>query len=184
MKRNNAVIIASLLVFSLTFGIGCSSNDNGDEEKPKTETSEEVDSDENKGPKELKLGETWEVPGKWKLTINSVTTTDMRNENLNLDVEEVVVVDYSYENLGFKADSSGLYFAPYNIVDETGQVGEAYYSLNIPPFPKEIPVGTRLDSAKSALGIYNPSNEVKIGFEIYDDDFNAYRVFFNCPVEK
>ena len=39
--------------------------------------------DASNAPQEEKvyaIGETWEVDGQWKLTINSVTATDERNE--------------------------------------------------------------------------------------------------------
>ena len=72
---------------------------------------EEEETDEDEVP-EIKVGETWTVDGLWKVTINSVTETEERHTDTSYDgdknPEAVYIVDYTYENLGYKSDSSGL----------------------------------------------------------------------------
>ena len=59
----------------------------------------------------LNVGDTWTVDGQWKLTIDSVTTTSDRNQFSDVKPQQVVIVTYSYENLGYESDFvDGLYF--------------------------------------------------------------------------
>ena len=50
----------------------------------------------------LKIGDTWTVDGQWNLTIDSVQSTEERNPYSDVSPEQVVIVTYSYENLGYK----------------------------------------------------------------------------------
>ena len=95
---------------------------------------EEEETDEDEVP-EIKVGETWTVDGLWKVTINSVTETEERHTDTSYDgdknPEAVYIVDYTYENLGYKSDSSGLGIdlsGVYSqIVDSDKEMGYSYY---------------------------------------------------------
>lgn len=69
--------------------------------------------------KTYKVGETWVVNGCWEFTINSVTThytcNSFSKETYN-KTNKVIVIDYTYKNLGFRDGSSitKLHFASYN----------------------------------------------------------------------
>lgn len=60
--------------------------------------------EESKETKEFKVGETWEVDGKFKVTVNSVIATDYRNQFDESNPAAVYVINYTYENIGLKED--------------------------------------------------------------------------------
>lgn len=79
---------------------------------------EDANTDEPKGSAKTEttygIGDTWEVEGQWKLTIDGVTITDERNEYADEEPAQVVIIDYSYENIGYEDEDGimdGLYFA-------------------------------------------------------------------------
>lgn len=114
---------------------------------------EEEETDEDEVP-EIKVGETWTVDGLWKVTINSVTETEGRHTDTSYDgdknPEAVYIVDYTYENLGYKSDSSGLGIdlsGVYSqIVDSDKEMGYSYhvYVLSNLTSPDYVPVGARM----------------------------------------
>ena len=57
-----------------------------------------------------KLNEEWIVDNQWKLKITEVRTTPYRNR-LNKDVSQVVIIKYTYENLGFKGMQQDLSYS-------------------------------------------------------------------------
>ena len=89
-------------------------------EKGVTIEDEEEETDEDVVP-EIKVGETWTVDGLWKITINSVTETDERESyNDRENPEAVYIVDYTYENLGYKSgDPVDLLYHPSSSVSST-----------------------------------------------------------------
>lgn len=52
----------------------------------------------------LNVGDTWTVDGQWKLTIDSVRKTTDRNEFADVKQQQVIIITYSYENLGYESD--------------------------------------------------------------------------------
>ena len=50
-----------------------------------------------------KIGESYVVEGQWKITVDSVETTDDRNEYSDKNPAAVYLVTYTYENLGLTA---------------------------------------------------------------------------------
>ena len=77
------------------------------------------------------------MDGLWKITINSVTETEERDSyNDRENPEAVYIVDYTYENLGYKDEySKGLGFdldGVYSqIVDSDKEMGYHYYISNL-----------------------------------------------------
>lgn len=115
-----------------------------------------------------KIGETWTVPGQWKLTVNSVKETSERNQFSDKHPAAVYIVTYTYENIGFK-DSTGLMDGLYlnlddTIVDSTGKMGYTYPD-NVDN-PKEVPVGAHC-TAQVAIGVDHPGN-FTLGISTYD----------------
>ena len=70
------------------------------------ETSSSDNNTESDAETVMGIGDTWTVENQWNLTINSVKSTDERNEFSDKKPEQVVIVTYSYENLGYKSDFS------------------------------------------------------------------------------
>lgn len=70
-----------------------------------------------------KIGESYVVEGQWKITVDSVETTDDRNEYSDKNPAAVYLVTYTYENLGYDDDiMNGLYISlDDGIVDSAGK---------------------------------------------------------------
>ena len=99
----------------------------------------------------LGLGEDWIVEGQWRLRIDSVTTTDERNEFSDKDPAQVVVVKYTYENLGYESDFMDLYFTPDRVID-----GQRKWPKPILQDKASIPRNThrcRLRGAEESFGL-------------------------------
>lgn len=133
----------------------------------------------------IKVGETWEVEGQWKLTINSVKRTSERNEFSDKNPTDVVYITYSYENLGYE-DSimDGLYISldDGQIIDEQGEMGYSYPN-SVTTYPQETPVGAKCVNAQVCIGLNNKSNTFTINYSEYDDNYNKQKVKFVLDIE-
>lgn len=126
-----------------------------------------------------KVGETWTVKGKWKLTITSVKETKERSEYADTNPKAVYIVDYTYENLGC---SDGLYidFSQSSFVDSKNNVGDIYFYADTKE-PKKAPVGAKC-KAQIAVGLENHGN-FKIHFSDYDDNADEHKAVFDLKVQ-
>lgn len=94
----------------------------------------------------LNVGDTWTVDGQWKLTIDSVRKTTDRNEFADVKQQQVIIITYSYENLGYESDfMDGLQFdlsqnGDASVIDSTGEMAISYPG-DISKYPQETPVG-------------------------------------------
>ena len=133
------------------------------------------------------LGQTWAVPGQWRLTINSVSEMDERNPYSDLYPAAVYLIDYTYENIGYTSNfMDGLYIdlgsIDSKIIDSQGYIGYEY--PNSPTYyPQEIPVGAKCH-AQSCIGVDHIGN-LKIYMDMYaGNDYNKkYSAIFNTPVK-
>lgn len=147
----------------------------------------DVPAEENQGsaqeaPKMLGLGEDWIVEGQWRLRIDSVTTTDERNEFSDKDPAQVVVVKYTYENLGYESDFMDLYFTPDRVIDGQKKMAETY-PAGQSVYPQETPIGAVCEGAEESFGLMNASDTIQIIFEKYDANSNRQRMTFEVPVQ-
>lgn len=128
-----------------------------------------------------KIGAVWEVPGQWKVTINSVTETNYRNEYSDLKPDAVYMIDFTYENIGY-VDKSGLMnglfidFDLSTIIDSEGYTGYSYPG-DITNYAKEIPVGAKCQ-AQSCIGVSHKGN-----FKLYYSAFDGNNVERNAIFE-
>lgn len=191
--------LALILMFGVALGIsGCSSGVSREEyEKVVQERNEykaqldalvgeaglDIESEsgtqtEQNEQKEFKVGETWEVDGKFKIVVNSVTATDDRNQFDESNPAAVYIINYTYENLGV---SDELYVSFEDmIVDATGKTGYSYPG-DIEKYPQSIPVGANCE-AEACVSVDNAGN-FKDYVSIYDDEFNEYQAIFNLEVQ-
>lgn len=159
-------------------------------EEVKTEKEnekEEIEEDKRENIQELSIDDEWIVDGQWKLKINSVTTSYQRNEFEETDPSQVVIVNYSYENIGFTDPSDfmdGLYLEPYYLVDEEGNMAQFYTAVESLKYPQETPVGAKMNNVSSSFGLEAESNEVKVYFIRYDGNDVKQKAIFRLPVEK
>lgn len=157
------------------------------------ETDEEADEDE---VPEIKVGETWTVDGLWKVTINSVTETEERYTGISYggkkNPETVYIVDYTYENLGYKDDSSRglcIRLAGYcsQIVDSDNEMG---YEYDLPTItsPDYVPVGARM-TAQVAIGVnhkgmFSILYEESVEDEEEEYSTKVYKAKFICEAKE
>lgn len=127
---------------------------------------------------EYKIGETWVVEGQWKLTVDSVEETQDRNEYSDKEPKAVYIINYTYENLGYKDDvMDGLYLSMEDsIIDNTGKMGYSYPG-DITFFPQETPIGATCQ-AQACIGVDNPGG-FKVNVSQYDGNGTEQSAVFN-----
>lgn len=160
-----------ILITSILFLSGCSAQKTNTETYTKTKIQK---TDNAKVKTDFNAGEAWEVDGQWRLTVNSVSTTTDRKINIEEEENEdepknVIVVNYSYENLGYSSENEGLILSPEYIFDSSENVGKVY-SLDDYVEPMAIPVGEKYDSVNIAYDVKQAKGQVKIYFETFDSN--------------
>lgn len=192
MKLWKKILIGlfALIVLVKIFSNGDSTekaNDNSQITAKQTETSQDeapVETKEDKKEnKVLGIDDEWIVDGQWKLKILGVTPTDDRNPYSEKEPAQVVVVSYTYENLGYEDDiMDGLFLTPDQMIDEQGSVGYDY-PADTTHYADDIPVGAKVDIAEQAYGLNNVSKEVTVNFSTYDSNGQKQKVSFKVPVQ-
>jgi len=143
-----------------------------------------VDSNKVQTSKTYKVGDTWTVDGLWKLTFNSVTVTDERNQFSDKTPDQVVVLDYTYENLGYDGSYMDLYISSsdFKVVDENGNMGETY-PAGANKYPQETPIGAKCVGAQEAYGLIDESGKITVYVEKYDVDYTKHKATFLLDIE-
>lgn len=143
-----------------------------------------VNSNKPDANKTYKVGETWKVDGLWSLTFNSVTTTDDRNQFSDKTPDQVVILDYSYESLGYSGQIMDLYVSSshFKIVDQNGNVASTY-PASTTKSPQETPVGAKCVGAQEAYGLDDESKKITVYVEMYDNNYNKHKATFVLDVK-
>ena len=122
------------------------------------------------------MGESWYVPGQWKININSVREYFDEDNNSGT----IYVVKYTYNNIGY-SDTDGLFFSlDDNAVDSFGQVSNYYYFYDTELYPQSIPVGAYC-VAESGICVNHRGN-FKIYYSKYDDNGTLRKAVFEVNV--
>lgn len=147
------------------------------QEQEEAEKQAELEKEENES-KEYGIGDTWEVEGKFKITVNSVKETDYRNQFDESNPAAVYVINYTYENLGLQE----LYVTfEESIVDSTGKMATSYPGES-EKYAQSVPKGAHCE-AESTIAVENPGSFIEY-VEVYDDEFNQYKATFNLEVKE
>lgn len=187
-------IITVVLILTLSFSVvscGSSGSDSADSKQDtKTEEPSDAEGDATQEEKEpekenlsFNIGETWTVDGQWKITVNSVTATDYRNEYAERQPAASYIIDYTYENLGYEDEySDGLFvdFTLGQIVDNSNVMGYSYPGEQT-KYAQEVPVGATCN-AESVIGVDNPG-DFKIIYNCYDGNGVDHKATFNFVVQ-
>lgn len=140
--------------------------------------SEWMETAEKEETKEFGVGETWEVEGKFKVTVNSVITTDYRNEYDESNPSAVYIVNYTYENIGIENE---LYVSFENkVVDNGGKMASSYPG-DIDKYATYVPTGAYCE-AEACIGVEN-AGSFKDYITVYDDEYNEHYAVFNLEVQ-
>ncbi|MFT8347672.1 hypothetical protein [Clostridium saccharoperbutylacetonicum] len=125
----------------------------------------QIGSDGARVEKVYQAGEKWIVNGQWEFTINSVKTTKDRNQFWNEKPEQVVIINYTYKNLGYVGLGMDLYMREFTVMDEKGVVANLYPTNTTDCKPT--PVGAISDGAEIGYGLKNDSNNITIQVQQY-----------------
>ena len=138
---------------------------------------------ENSSDKVYGLNEEWIVDGQWRLKITEVKTTQDRTKHIKEKIAQVVIIKYTYENLGFKNKYQDLFLTPRTVV--VGAEKEArIYPVNSSKYPEPTPIGAISESA-IGYGLSVESDKIKISFTQFDKDGKKMEnATFEVPVTK
>ena len=152
-------------------------------DKTTTKNNATTTKNQNSTDKVYGLNEEWIVDGQWKLKITEVKTTPDRNKYSKAQVAQVVIIKYTYENLGFKNEYQDLFLAPRTVIDG-GENEARIYPVNSSKYPKPTPVGAISESAMG-YGLSVESDKIKISFTQFDKDGKKMEnATFEVPVTK
>ncbi len=137
-----------------------------------TEYSDDDDDDVITESKKYGLKETWTVPGAFSVTINSVISTPIRNDEEDINPAVVYLVDYTYRNEGYSDPDGLLIYVDDEIIDSAGQEGESY-DLDVGDYePREIMPGESCD-AQVNIALYNDGPfDLIVGDYDNNDDYH------------
>ena len=156
------MVMAMAMTLSICFvGCGDKSNNSSDSNSKSSSNSAEPER------KTYSVGDTVTMKNadgsdKLKVTINSVTLTNDRNEFSDQKPAQVVVIDYTYENVGSDSD---IYYSSscIKVTDEKGNLCDTY-PLTLNKYPDSTPKGSKCN-AKQAYGTVEQSSKIKIALK-------------------
>lgn len=142
-----------------------------------------------------RAGEIWKVDGQWEFTIGSVYPTAARAAKGSYDhkvrqVNQVLVMDYSYRNIGFDDSGNGagigLSFskANFEVSNQHSENGDAAYPVHTKGMDE--PVAEKKNYAwQHAVWTYafsQKSDTVTVHVAHYDSDLKLHEATFVVPV--
>ncbi len=152
------------------------SDSSGQTPTPTPAAAEGNEDDEEDGDivetKKFGLRDTWTVPGAFSVTINSVISTPIRNEDDDTNPAVVYLVDYTYRNEGYSDPDGLLIDVSDEIYDSAGQEGD-WYDLDVGDYePREIMPGESCD-AQVNIALYNDGPfDLVVGDYDNNDDYH------------
>ena len=135
-------------------------------DKTTSENNSTTTKNQNSTDKVYGLNEEWIVDGQWKLKITEVKTTPDRNKYSKAQVAQVVLIKYTYENLGYKDEYQDLFLMPRTVVDGAKKVSEIY-PVRSSKYPEPTPVGA-ISESTVGYGLSVESDKIKVYFEQFD----------------
>lgn len=171
-------ILSLLLALGLCFGLtGCSDEDtkpkeNNTKDEINEDKQDEKKDDEKDEAKVYGIGETvtYSEDGKnlINFVVNSVKITEDRNQFDDSNPAQVIVINYTYENI---ADKDDVYISSLNfkVIDEGGNVCETYPAgANL--YPQATPIGAK-STGEEAYGLIQQSSKIKliVEFQLFGD---------------
>ena len=152
-------------------------------DKTTTENNATTTKNQNSTDKVYRLNEEWIVDGQQKLKITEVKTTPDRNKYSKAQVAQVVLIKYTYENLGYKDEYQDLFLIPRTVVDGAKKVSEIY-PVRSSKYPEPTPVGA-ISESTVGYGLSMESDKIKVYFEQFDHNAKKMqKATFEVPVTK
>lgn len=151
--------------------------------KSKGENITTTTKNENSSDKVYGLNEEWIVDGQWRLKITEVKTTQDRSKHIKDKIAQVVIIKYTYENLGYKDEYQDLFLIPRTVVDSAKKVSEIY-PVRSSKYPEPTPVGA-ISESTVGYGLSMESDKIKVYFEQFDHNAKKMqKATFEVPVTK
>jgi hypothetical protein len=170
------VFLLLLTLCMTVYFVGCFAIDSGVDIK----TKETSDPDATEAPKattqpdkKFGLGEKVSIKkdGKelYTLIINSVTVTDERNQFDESNPAQVIIINYTYENIASEDDIiiSSMNF---KFIDSDGNVCSSYPISSLDKMAQSTPMGAKC-TAEEAYGLKIAGGTIKLSF--YDNMFSS-----------
>ena len=158
---------------------GCSLIKSESVRQSKTTTTET----KNSKDKVYGLNEEWIVDGQWRLKITEVKTTQDRNKHIKENIAQVVIIKYTYENLGFKNKYQDLFLVPRTVIDGAEKESRIYPVVSS-KYPEPTPVST-ISESTMGYGLSTESDKIKIYFNQFNQDGKTMETAnFEVPVAK
>ena len=152
-------------------------------DRPTTENNATTTKNQNSTDKIYGLNEEWIVDRQWKLKITEVKITQDRNKHIKENIAQVVIIKYTYENLGYKDEYQDLFLIPRTVVDSAKKVSEIY-PVRSSKYPEPTPVGA-ISESTVGYGLSMESDKIKVYFEQFDHNAKKMqKATFEVPVTK
>lgn len=196
MHRSFGVPVAICIIGLIFIGIGNTENPTKDE--PKTTINEVVDSgtivkvnesqdtkDNNEPTKgaKIKLNEPLKVVDdygdSYLLTVEGIRVTDERNSVTEKKANEVIYLDYIYENTDFNSILD-VNFSAFQLLDEHGNVLDTYPINDMNRMSKPAPEGGKV-KASIAYGLPEKTKYVDVIFHRNYEEIGKVRI--DIPVK-
>lgn len=173
--KKRMIVLLFIIAISLTL-VGCGGSKVTSIEKTTKDAPEKtekiVDKSDNKEERQAKIyniGERVEVDGKYAITILGVSETDERNQFSEKKVEQVLIIDYLYENINEEINDVYISDMNFKFIDEHGNMCDTYpvggtYS------PQNTPIGAKTLTSMT-IGTVEESSKIK--FNYYDNMFDS-----------
>lgn len=182
-------LIAVLLILFLLVGcIEGDISDKPDKENDTTQNDDNKDGDKEAPEKEKEekkiygLGEvlTYSEDGEdlYTFVVNSVKLTDERNSFSEKEVEQVIVINYTYENLNDPEDVY-IFSSHFSVIDQDGNVAETY-PAGAEVSPQQAPTGAKSHGEES-YGLIHESEKIRFFFN--PTMFGNTKAEFELPIE-
>ncbi len=174
------VVVIGIIILAMLFGGG---SDN-------SQTSSSSSNNSSNSQQTLHVGDTWTVDGQWKLTIHSVTPTNSRNQYSEKKPAQVLLVTFSYENLGYYNtfyNEDKLFFdlnpdGDATVIDSKGELAYSYPADQV-GYAQETPVGAKCVNAQAIAGLNNISDTITMNISKYDGNGNKQTVKYVLDVK-
>lgn len=166
MKKflRSLMVMVMAVAMSICF-VGC--GDNGNNSNDSSNSNSGSNSNNSTQSKTYSVGDTVTMKNsdgtdKLKVTINSVSLTTDRNQYTDKNPAQVVIIDYTYENVGSDSD---IYYSSscIKVTDEKGNLCDTY-PLSLNKYPDSTPKGSKC-TAKQAYGTVEESSKIKIALK-------------------
>ncbi len=133
----------------------------------------------NETEKHYQLYETWTVDGLFSVRVNSIKVLSDRNEYYDgEEPAQVVLIDYTYENLGINDEYMGGLFVDVDKVMDSGRnMCQTYPSISVTKYAQPTPIGG-ICNAQTAYGLKTVGSPIKVYFSVHDENYNEYTAVF------